>query len=233
MSTYDQLRDMLEIVANALGVELLQSVVFVGGCTTGLFITDEFTKETVRYTDDVDLIVDIMGHAEWYKLRDTLINKGFHEAMETVNCRMLLGELKVDFMPGVADVLGFTNKWYQDALDNAVIYKLKPELKIRILTPPLFIATKLEAYLGRGENDPLASHDIEDILTLLDGRPEIVFEIQNTEDNLRLYISDQFKKLLKHPDFDYAVQGATKGDSGRTELIFERIHSLVESSSTA
>lgn len=55
---------MLEKVADTLGDELLPQVVFVGGCITGLLITDEFTKKQVRYTKDVDLIVHIIGRPD-------------------------------------------------------------------------------------------------------------------------------------------------------------------------
>jgi hypothetical protein len=45
MSEFNLQLKMLEKVADTLGDELLPQVVFVGGCTTGLLITDEFTKE--------------------------------------------------------------------------------------------------------------------------------------------------------------------------------------------
>jgi len=47
---------MLSVVANALG-RLKEQVVFLGGCTTGLLITDT-TSGDVRSTMDVDLIVE-------------------------------------------------------------------------------------------------------------------------------------------------------------------------------
>jgi hypothetical protein len=37
-----------------------------------------------------------------------------------------------------------------------------------------FVATKFEAFHGRGNNDHLASHDLEDIITVVDGRPELM-----------------------------------------------------------
>jgi len=52
---------MLQRVADALGSELLREVAFVGGCTTGLLITDDISREAVRFTDDVDLIVHVIG----------------------------------------------------------------------------------------------------------------------------------------------------------------------------
>lgn len=59
---------MLEVVAEALGRQLCQEVAFVGGCTTALLLTDEFSLEDVRYTDDVDLVVHLTGYTEWQRL---------------------------------------------------------------------------------------------------------------------------------------------------------------------
>lgn len=41
-----QLLDMLKAVANALGDDLRDRLVFVGGCTTALFITDPINSKT-------------------------------------------------------------------------------------------------------------------------------------------------------------------------------------------
>lgn len=68
----DQLLEMLKAVATALGEDLLERLVFVGGCTTALFITDPVTLEDVRATDDIDLIVDLTGLAEWAQLLEEL-----------------------------------------------------------------------------------------------------------------------------------------------------------------
>ncbi|WP_426127675.1 hypothetical protein [Pararhizobium sp. PWRC1-1] len=54
----EQLLEMLKAVATALGDDLRNRLVFVGGCTTALFITDPVTLEDVRSTDDIDLIVE-------------------------------------------------------------------------------------------------------------------------------------------------------------------------------
>lgn len=226
-SAYDQLAGMIETVARALGDDLLREVAFVGGCTTGLLITDEFIKEEVRYTDDVDLIINVVGHAQWVAFQDRLRDKGFRESMEDdVICRMRLGELKVDFMPDDEKILGFSNRWYEAALACAEDYQLKDDLTIRLLTPPFFVATKLEAYLGRGNDDPLASHDLEDILNLVDGREELVAEIADAHADVRDYIAEQVSLLLDHRDFEYAVQGIVRGSPGREDLIFARLEAL-------
>ena len=80
--TYNQLLAMIETVARALGDDLLPGVAFVGGCTTGLLLTDDFTRESVRATDDVDLIVNVMGYGQWHQLKEQLKEKGFSESME-------------------------------------------------------------------------------------------------------------------------------------------------------
>ena len=138
---------MLERVAEALGSELRQRLVFVGGCTTALFITDFITLEDVRATDDVDLIVDLAGYAAWVTLEEQLRSRGFSASPEDeVVCRMRLGALKVDFMPDDAKILGFTNRWYARGIEQSKPYQLTDDLIIKILPPELFVATKLEAW---------------------------------------------------------------------------------------
>lgn len=56
----------LEEVASALG-ELLPHVTFVGGSTTVLLV-DEVAHHGVRYTEDVDVIVDVATQLEYQKL---------------------------------------------------------------------------------------------------------------------------------------------------------------------
>lgn len=164
---------MLEIVAQALGQDLCQEVAFVGGCTTALLMTDELSREDVRYTDDVDLVVHLTGYAQWQRLVEQLQQKGFRQAQDEVICRMRLGELKVDFMPEddeTADLLGCNNRWFKDGLANAQPYELPSGCHIRLFTPPYFLGSKLDAYAGRGAPDLLGSQDLEDILNLVNGR---------------------------------------------------------------
>lgn len=228
MNTINLQKEMLVKVATALGDALIKIMVFVGGCTTGLLVTDDFTKEQIRYTDDVDLIVDIMGYAAWTDLQDQLKVKGFSIDMgEEVMCRMILDNLKVDFMPVDDKALGFTNIWYKDAVATAQDYALSDTLTIKLITPEYFVATKLEAYLGRGEGDALSSHDIEDLLNIFDGRASIVDDILSASANLKNYVSEQLKLLVNDGNFEYAVQATARNDSGREQLIFERIEGCI------
>ncbi|MGO4560114.1 hypothetical protein [Mesorhizobium sp. 2RAF21] len=215
---------MLKAVAEALGDELRARLLFVGGCTTALYITDPIVLEGVRATDDVDLIVDLAGFAEWAELMERLRARGFTEAADDpVICRMKLGELKVDFMPDDEAILGFSNRWYAKGIATAEPEQLEEGLEIRRLTPQLFVATKLEAYRGRGGGDLIGSRDAEDILLLVDGREEIVEEIAGGEPDIRDYIAEQIAALLDDPNFDHFLEGNIRGPAGRVDIVYERL----------
>ena len=222
MNHFNYYKQMIVKVAQALGSELLSQVVFVGGCTTGLLITDDFTREQVRYTDDVDMIVHIMSHAHWPKLQKQLQQKGFSLNQDSSICGMKLGELKVDFMPDNSGILGFSNRWYNDAYESAEPY-LIDGYSIKLVKPIYFVATKLEAYLDRGNNDLLSSHDIEDLLNLFDGRKELTHELERAPTEIRQFVSEQLTKLLKTKGFEYAIQSTAQGDDNRESLIYERL----------
>jgi predicted nucleotidyltransferase len=225
MTVQGQLKAMLVAVAEALGEELRARLVFVGGCTTALYIPDPIVLEGVRATDDVDLIVDLAGFAEWVALTERLRACGFTEAAadDSVICRMKLGELKVDFMPDDEAILGFSNRWYAKGIETAVPEQLEEALEIRRLTPELFVATKLEAHRGRGEGDLIGSRDAEDILLLVDGREQLLEEIASGEPDIREYIAEQIAELLDDPNFDHFLEGNIRGPAGRVDIVYERL----------
>lgn len=223
-------KDMLIRVAEALGPKLCKEMAFVGGCTTGLLLTDDFTLEQVRHTDDVDLIVHLIGYPSYIQLQEQLREKGFRDRMDNNDpiCAMSLGELRVDFMPDDEAVLTFTNRWYKAALQSADDYALTNDINIKLVKPVFFVATKLEAYLGRGNNDPLSSRDIEDLLNLFDGRPELLAEIEQADLDLRHYIATEIGNLLADNNFEYSVQSCAQNDRDRETLIFERLEHVAQ-----
>lgn len=226
-STFDRLKEMIIQVAEALGTDILCKTAFVGGATTGFLLTDEFAQESVRSTDDVDLIVSALGYVQNAEFEQTLRERGFTEHPEdNVICRKWLNDIQVDFMP-TDDTLGFTNRWYAAALEHAQDYELKPGLVIRLLTPAYFLATKLEAFNGRGTDFLWESRDLEDIVSLIDGRDTLIEDIQTADKDMLAYISTELDKLHHHADFDYLLQSATNGDEGRMEYLHEQIDSLI------
>ena len=63
-------------------------------------------------------------------------------------------------------------------MKSSVIQRLSDDLAIRIVTGPFFIATKLEGFKGRGKGDFLGSHDLEDMISVVDGRATLVKEVR-------------------------------------------------------
>ena len=84
---------------------------------------------------------------------------------------------------------------------------------IQLVRPEYFVATKIEAFLGRGNGDFLLSHDIEDIITVIDGRPELATEIGNAEEEVRSFIQTQIAEFLTHDEFRNAVLGYLSPDN--------------------
>lgn len=229
MATVDDHVMMIRAVAKAIGPEICEEVAFVGGCTTALLLTDLYAKQQVRHTDDVDLIVHVMSYAGWEGLKERLRNRGFTEQLhnDAPICAMFLGNLRVDFMPDDAQILKFGNAWYRDARASAERRDVGEGVTVRIVRPPHFVATKLAAWLSRGNNDPLESHDVEDILTLIDGRPQIAEEILHSDAAMRSYISSELGALQKHRDFEYAIAAASNGDAARERVISQRVDLIV------
>ena len=97
-----------------------------------------------------------------------------------VICRWRFKEILVDFMPTDERILGFSNRWYTDAFRNAHNFSIEG-LTLKLIRAPYFLGTKLEAFYGRGKNDYMVSHDMEDFIALIDGRLEIVDEILTSD----------------------------------------------------
>ncbi|ORM61350.1 hypothetical protein PRCB_00500 [Pantoea rodasii] len=223
---------MLVEVARALGPDLVKQVTFVGGCTTALLLTDELTAEQVRHTDDVDLIVHVISYAKYHALQQELRTRGFKIVAPDLDesipiCAMQLNELRVDIMPDDESILGFSNRWYKEAVDNSFDYQLNDEITIKLVSPGYFVATKLEAWLGRGKGDALTSRDIEDIINLIDGREELITELGNSSDTVKAFISEQFSQLIKDSNFEYAVSSQSNNSAQRETIIFERIEEII------
>jgi hypothetical protein len=82
--------------------------------------------------------------------------------------------------------LGFKNLWTVKA----------KEQEIKILSAPCYLATKFEAFNNRG-SDYRTSHDIEDIIYILDNRLNIVEDIAKDDERVSLFIVEQIKIIIQ------------------------------------
>ena len=202
--------------------QLLPEIVFVGGCATGLLIDDP-AAASVRGTYDVDVIAEIGSYAEYAVFSERLRALGFKEDTRegAPLCRWTHGELTLDVMPLDSQVLGFSNRWYPDALHTAENVRLRSGLVIRAINGPYFLGTKLEAFHGRGKRDYLASHDLEDFIAVIDGRSSLIREVENASAELKMYVADSVQLLLNEPRFLDALPGYLLPDEASQARIGE------------
>jgi predicted nucleotidyltransferase len=206
--------------------------VFVGGCVTGLLIT-ESAAPPVRATKDVDAIAEILSLTEYHALERQLESGGFrHDRRpDAPICRWTVGSALLDVMPTDENVLGFGNRWYGEAVHTAIQVTLPSGRKIRLISPPAFLGTKLEAFHGRGASDFLASHDLEDITTVVDGRLELINEVRQASPQLREYLAAQVQALLKNESFLEALPAHLPGDiasQARLPQLLNRLRLLTQ-----
>ena len=220
--------ELLARVAAALG-DLRERLTFVGGCATGLLITDP-AAAPVRATQDVDAIVAVVSLADYQRIGGALRERGFVQTLEEGEppYRWTYAGLKLDLMPTDAGILGFSNRWYDALLRSAVMMVIGGGVTVRVADAPSFIATKLEAFLVRGGGDYLSSHDLEDVLSVVDGRPELAAELRQAPPELRSFVAQTFARLLGDEGFDNALPGLVIDGSPavRTPVVRERLRAI-------
>lgn len=223
--------EILEIAVELLD-ELIDQMVFLGGCATGLLLTD-IAAPPIRATQDVDVITEVATMTEYYLLAEKLRSGGFQEDSNenAPICRWKAGGLLLDVMPTNPELLGFGSEWYKEAFEAATFQSLPSGKRIYMITAPYFLACKLAAFRNRGEGDYLMSHDMEEIVTVLDGRPEVVEEIGQAGTALRQHLVESFQELLESHLFHEALPGHLPPDGAsqsRVPTILSRIKQIVE-----
>lgn len=224
--------ELLERAAAALG-PLLDEVVFVGGATVALWITDP-AAPPARPTLDVDVVIEVTTRLEYETFSERMRARDFHEGFDSpVICRWRHKptNLVLDAMPADPSILGFADRWQAAALPHAVECVLPSGGLIRAITPPYLVATKLDAFADRGSGDLLASHDLEDVISLLDGRGELVAEVTASSTDVRAFIAAAMRNVREHPRFLDALYGWLPPDAGRqaraTNVLLPRINDLI------
>jgi hypothetical protein len=199
--------ELLRVAAERLR-PLLPEIVFVGGCATGLLVTDPGAAQ-VRVTIDVDVIAEIVSIAEYRIFSERLRALGFEEdtSEDAPVCRWRHPELILDVVPLDPTILGFSSRWYPGALLAAEPMMLPSGLTLRVITAPYFVATKIEAFRGRGREDYFASHDLEDFIAVVDGRPALLEELEASPWELREFIAFAVRGLIAEPRFLDALPG--------------------------
>jgi hypothetical protein len=228
--------ELIQLAADALGPQLLARMAFVGAAALPLWITEEGAPPPLP-TRDVDVIIEVGTLAQYYVLGEELREQAFVEnetAPHICAWRHRRTGLELDVMPTEEAILGFSNRWYSQALQAAVEVTLPSGTVVSAVDPPYLLATKLDAFSGRGrdangEPDFLGSRDFGDIVALVNGRPELVEEVRVADAALRAYIGERLAELESDFRFEGGVAGALMPDAAsqaRRELVIERMRQM-------
>ena len=209
---------------------LLDRVVFLGGAAATLLVTDKAAPVS-RVTRDIDVAIEVSSSLAYHQLEKKLRAMGFEEVRDGPICRWTVGGILIDVMPTEEEILGFSNRWYVPAIEQAIPYKLSPDQTIRLVTSPYFLATKLDAFAGRGSGDFQASHDVEDIVSVVDGRPSLLQEVSDSDHAVRAFLGSTFRTYLNDVNFTDSLFGHLPSDDAsqaRVPIVLDRLKSLAD-----
>lgn len=224
----DPNRDQFERAVRLLA-PVLDDLIFVGGCATGFMFTDP-AAAGIRPTHDLDAIAVVASYAAYTTLANRLRAIGLKEDTSAgpMAARWRHGDAVVDVTPTDRSVLGFSNTWYAPAVAQAQRIIIAG-LPARMVTPPYLIASKLEAFHVRGHADVVASSDLEDVVLIVDGRPELLAEIERAAEPVRGFIASEFGALLDDRRFLDSLAGFLPQDrasQARRPLLEKRLRAI-------
>lgn len=169
-------------------------MVFIGGAVISIY-TDDPAADEIRPTQDIDMTLNVLNLKHWGDLQTILAGLGFYpDPYGHSVCRYKYEDIPVDIMSTKDGPLGPSNRWYSIGFESLWTTKVK-EQQIKVLSAPCFLATKFEAFNDRG-NDLRTSHDIEDIIYVLDNRINIVEEIITSDKRIKIFLIEQFNKII-------------------------------------
>ena len=224
----DPNRDRFERVVQMLA-PVLDALVFVDGCVTGLLITDP-AAAAIRPTRDVDATADVTSYAMYTTLSNQLRESGLQEdpTEGAPAGRWRHGDAIIDIVPTDRSVLGFSNSWYAPAMAAAQRI-IVARLQVRIIAPAYYLATKLEAFHGRGQGDVITSSDLEDLVIVVDGRPQLLEEIERADQPVRQFIAAEISTLMDNRRFTDGLAAFLHPDrasQARRPLLGKRLQAI-------
>jgi hypothetical protein len=208
---------------------VLDELVFVGGCAMGMMITDP-AAAGIRPTKDVDAIVDVTSYAMYAALSNRLRALGLTEDTSTgaPTGRWRHGDAVVDILPTDRGVLGFSNSWYARAIASAAPVAIDG-LQARVVAPAYFVAAKLEAFRSRGHGDVVTSSDLEDMVSIVDGRPELAGEIERADREVQQFVATEIRDLMTNRRFTDSLADFLPHDrasQARRPLLEKRLRAI-------
>lgn len=212
--------------------QLDQPFIIVGGAIVGLLV-DHPELIDFRPTKDVDILVEVASRIEYSRLEEKLRQLGLKNdtSEDAPICRWIVNEsAKLDVLPLDPDILGFSSEWFQEAWQHPCQIT-QDGRTFETIAPVYLIASKLAAFTNRGNQDFWISHDLEDLITVIDGRENIVNEIRVAKADVRDYISRTLRDYQEGTDFIQALPAYLESDPASQERLpslREKIEAIAE-----
>jgi hemerythrin superfamily protein len=197
--------EKMKTLAYGLG-DLLNKIVLIGGSVLEFYVTDSAAPEALP-TDDINAVVTVNSMLEYRDFEQKLEKKGFEKAADEspfIKTWFYQG-VKLYLTPMHTDQVEFHNIWYEEGVFHSIVHQVNDYLSVRIFSSVYYLASKIEAFLNRGGEDFRMSEDFQDIIYLLDNRPELEKEIKHGFYQVREYIQNNFRQLLSHADLEEGI----------------------------
>jgi hypothetical protein len=194
--------------------------VFTGGGIVQLLITDP-AAPPASLTKDVDAVLEIASYGDYAEIENALRAAGFVQSFQdkAAIVAWYWKDRRIDILPHKPfPLIATINRWFPWVLEDAVRFEVQQGQFAWIASAPSFLATKFEAFFSRGGGDYVGSKDIEDILAIVDGRPELVGELAAAPREVSDFLRKCFADFLSNRTFLDSIPHLIP-DSGREALL--------------
>ena len=191
--------ELLGTVAQGFG-DLLKNVVFLGGPTLDLYVSDSAAIQN-RTTGEIDCILGSLALPDYAQWEQLLLERGFHKltAIDQFRHRWQYDGITLNILARDKDRLAVNYRWFDEGIFHAQSFSLPNGLSIKTFSPAYFIAAKIEAFIHQGERDYRTSEDFEDLIFVLDNREAITKDMCQAFYEVRQYIQSHFNRFLNDP----------------------------------
>jgi hypothetical protein len=178
--------------------------VFAGGCAMALYASDEKAQRAPAQW--LDVIANSQTEMEYGGLCVALRESGFMEVQGPEGrSRWIFGPLEVHVWNVESRYSPFSSRFIQEAFKAPRRYPLDGE-KLKILHPAYLLALKLEAFQLRGMNNFQSSIDLDDLIYVINARPELPFDLKLTTAPIRSFITKGLAELKTKQNFQQACK---------------------------
>lgn len=222
----DNSYSLIEKVAQGFG-DLNKKVFYLGGSTLSLYVS-KYAAAQNRVVGEVDCILGSLALNDYFQWEEWLTERGFvkEEAINHFQHRWRYEGIPVNILARTRETLAYKYRWLDEGIFHAQSYPIAEGLSIRSFTPAYFIAAKIESFLNKAKGDFRTSEDFEDLMFVLDNRPQIVEELCQSFYEVRNYIQQYFMRFLKDPTLEEGLYYVLP--FGTDELHVNHIRSLLQ-----